>query len=292
MGSDPRGFTVTSTDAGDPAVEDTDERLAVARAAATAGGERALEDFRSDLPVETKAGPTDFVTEADRAAQRAVVSEIRETFPEDPIVGEEDETPSTVPDDGPAWVIDPIDGTANYVRGVHNWTTAVAAVVDGEPVAAVVVAPALGDVYAAGADGTTRNGEPIHVSTTTDPDAAAVCPTLWWSRDRRDEFAAIASAVVERFADCRRIGSAQYELALVADGALDATIANVYAHPWDTIAGAHLVRRAGGRVTDVEGDCWRHDARGIVASSGELHEEALAATRAGDRAANSSGEIE
>jgi len=258
-------------------------RLDVARSAAEAGGERALEDFRRDIPIETKDGPTDFVTEADRAAQRAVISEIRESFPDDPIVGEEDETPSTVPDSGPAWVIDPIDGTANYVRGVHNWTTAVAAVVDGEPVAAAVVAPALDDVYAAGAEGTTRNGEPIYVSETTDPEAAAACPTLWWSRERRDEFAAIAGAVVNTFADCRRIGSAQYELALVADGALDATLANVDAHPWDTIAGAHLVRQAGGRVTNVDGERWRHDVRGIVATSGELHEEALNVTRAGDR---------
>jgi len=88
---------------------------------------------------------------------------------------------------------------------------------------------------------------------------------------------------VNTFADCRRIGSAQYELALVADGALDATLANVDAHPWDTIAGAHLVRQAGGRVTNVDGERWRHDVRGIVATSGELHEEALNVTRAGDR---------
>lgn len=265
---------------------DPSERLAVARDAATAGGERALQDFRRDIPVETKAGPTDYVTEADRAAQDRVVAEIRESCPDDPIVGEEDESPSEVPESGPAWIIDPIDGTANYVRGMHAWTTAVAAVEDGEPVAAVVAAPALGDVYAAGTNGATRNGEPISVSETTDPDAAAVCPTLWWDRDRRDEFADLVGAAVRTFADCRRIGSAQYEFALVADGALDATLSNLRAFPWDTIAGAHLVRQAGGRVTDVHGDRWRHDARGIVASSGNVHEEALDVARAGDDAAN------
>ncbi|WP_081638786.1 inositol monophosphatase [Salinarchaeum sp. Harcht-Bsk1] len=263
---------------------DPAERLAVAREAATAGGERALQDFRGDVAVETKSGPTDYVTEADRAAQRTVVETIRDSFPDDPIVGEEDETPNSVPESGPAWVIDPIDGTANYVRGMHCWTTAVAAVEDGEPVAAVIAAPALGDLYAAGEDGATRNGDRISVASRSDPQEAAVCPTLWWSRDRREEFGAVADAVVRSFGDCRRIGSAQYELALVADGALDATIANVFASPWDTIAGAHVVRQAGGRVTDVEGERWRHDARGIVASSGEIHDEALEATQAGDGA--------
>jgi myo-inositol-1(or 4)-monophosphatase len=261
---------------------DPDERLAVARDAAAAGGERALQDFRRDIPVETKAGPTDFVTEADRAAQDRVVEAIRASYPEDPIVGEEDETPSEVPDSGTAWIIDPIDGTANFVREIPAWTTAVAAVEDGEPVAAVVAAPALGDVYAAAADGATRNGEPIAVSETTDPDAGAVCPTLWWDRERRDEFAAIADAAVHRFADVRRIGSAQYEFALVADGALDATLSNLRGYPWDTVAGAHLVRQAGGNVTDLEGDRWRHDSTGIVATSGRVHDAALDVARAGE----------
>jgi myo-inositol-1(or 4)-monophosphatase len=263
---------------------DTADRLAVARDAATAGGERALAGFRGELAIETKAGPTDFVTDADRAAQRRVVEEIRATYPDDPIVGEEDETPNEVPDSGPAWIIDPIDGTANFVRGIQAWTTAVAAVEDGEPVAAVVEAPALGDVYAAGSDGTTKNGDPIAVSETTDPAAGAVCPTLWWDREDRDEFAAVADAAVHSFADLRRFGSAQYEFALVADGALDATLSNVRAHPWDTVAGAHLVRQAGGRVTDVEGDRWRHDSTGIVATSGRVHDAALEVTRAGDAA--------
>lgn len=274
MGPDRGRSTVTT---------ESSERLAVAHAAAEAGGERALQDFRRAIDVETKDGPVDFVTEADRAAQRAVLSEIRDAYPDHPIVGEEDEVPSQIPDSGPAWVVDPIDGTTNYVGGQRTWTTAVAALEDGEPVAAVTTAPALGDVFAAGQDGATRNGEPISVSETAVPEEAILCPTLWWPSDRRDEFTAIAEAISHDFADCRRIGSAQLELALVADGGLDGTIANVRAQPWDTVAGAHIVRQAGGRVTDLEGDRWRHDARGIVASNGELHEDALEAARAGDR---------
>lgn len=263
---------------------DPSERLAVARAAAEAGGERALQEFRREIDVETKGGPTDYVTEADRAAQRAVVAEIRDAYPDDPIVGEEDETPSEIPESGPAWVVDPIDGTTNYVRGMPTWTTVVAALEDGEPVAAVIAAPALGDVYAAGQDGATKNGDSITVSATAVAAEAMVCPTLWLPRDRRAEFAGIVEAILHSFADARRIGSAQLELALVADGGLDATIASVRGAPWDTVAGAHVVRQAGGRVTDLEGERWRHDARGIVASNGEIHEEARDAALAGDRA--------
>jgi len=82
------------------------------------------------------------VTEADRAAQRTVIESIRETFPDDAIVGEEEDERKTVPETGAAWVIDPIDGTSNYVRDIRVWGTAVAAVVDGEPVAAATVARA------------------------------------------------------------------------------------------------------------------------------------------------------
>lgn len=262
-------------------VDDVQRRLAVARRAATAGGERALEEFREDLAVETKTGPTDLVTAADRAAQERVLGVIAETFPDEPVLGEEEGTIGELPEQGAAWIVDPIDGTKNFVRGFQCWTTAVAAVVDGEPVASAVAAPALEDLFAAGDGRATRNGETIAVSDDTEPAEAAVCPTLWWPPERRDEFAAIATEVVHRFDECRRIGSAQLELALVAADGLDATIANVRGAPWDTVAGTHLVRRAGGRVTDLEGERWRHDARGLVASNGGIHEEALAAARAG-----------
>jgi myo-inositol-1(or 4)-monophosphatase len=70
---------------------------------------------------------------------------------------------------------------------------------------------------------------------------------------------------------------------MVAAGSLEATITNVDPNPWDTVAGVHLVRQAGGRVTDLAGDRWRHDSRGLVASNGRAHDEVLAAARAIDR---------
>ena len=254
-------------------------RLDVARSAAEAGGERALEDFRRDIQIETKDGPTDFVTEADRAAQRAVVSEIRDSFPDDPIVGEEADALKEVPETGPAWIVDPIDGTNNYVGGIRAFGTAVATVVDGEPAGAAFDCPALSDTYRVGPDGAFRNDEPLSVSACADPEAATVCPTFWWDFDQREQYAMANRALVERFGDMRRFGCAQLELAMVASGALEGTMTNLRANPWDTVAGVQLVREAGGVVTDLEGERWRHDSDGLVASNGAIHDELLAAAR-------------
>jgi myo-inositol-1(or 4)-monophosphatase len=257
--------------------EDADDRLAVAERAATAGSEVAAQGFRQGLAVETKSDKTDVVTEADRETQRRVIEIIRETHLEDAIVGEEEDELKEVPEEGDAWVIDPIDGTNNYVRDIPFWTTSVAAVQDGEPVAAVNACPALDETFVAGDDGVRRNGVSVSVSEKTDPETFAVAPTIWWGFDRRDEYADVCKELVERFADVRRFGSAQVTLAMIAAGSLEGTVTNVDPNPWDTVAGVHLVRQAGGTVTDVHGDPWRHDSMGLVASNGEAHDELVAA---------------
>jgi myo-inositol-1(or 4)-monophosphatase len=256
-----------------------DERAAVALRAAEAGAAVAADSFRTDLAVERKGAKTDVVTQVDRDAQETVVETIRAAFPDDPIVGEEADALKAVPATGPAWIVDPIDGTSNYVGGSRAFGTAVAAVADGEPVAAATVCPALDDTYRLGPDGASRNGDPLAVSDRTDPEAATVCPTFWWDFDRRDQYAAATRAIVERFGDMRRFGCAQLELAMVAAGALEGAVTNLRANPWDTVAGVGLVREAGGVVTDLEGDRWRHDSAGLVASNGGVHDELLAAAR-------------
>ncbi|WP_435063917.1 inositol monophosphatase family protein [Halobaculum sp. EA56] len=257
-----------------------DGRAAVAEAAAAAGAAVAGEHFRRGIDVERKGGKTNVVTEADRESQRRVIERIRETYPDDAVVGEEEDERKTVPEEGAAWVIDPIDGTNNYVRDIRAFATAVAAVVDGEPVAAATALPAMDDVYLADGSATYRNGTEVTASARTDPETAAVSPTVWWDFDARDEYARACTEVVERFGDMRRFGSAQVTLAMVADGSLDGTITNVRCNPWDTVAGVHMVRAAGGTVTDLDGEPWRHDSRGLVASNGHLHDEVLAAARA------------
>jgi len=257
-----------------------DDRATVAERAARAGGAVALETFRAGIATEAKSGKTDLVTQADRDSQEEVSAVIEEAYPEEPIVGEEGEGVKEVPEEGPAWVIDPIDGTNNYVRGVRLWATSVAATMDGKPVAAANVVPALGDAYRAGESETTRNGEPVGVSDRTDPEAAIVALTAWRGSDRLDTYTTLWGELAHRFGDLRRYGSAQVTLSYVASGALDALCTNTDPNPWDTLAGVHLIRRAGGRVTDLDGGPWRGSG-GFVASNGtsEIHDAALEAAQ-------------
>ena len=272
---------------------DAHRRVAVAERAARAGGAVARQAFRGDLAVETKADKNDLVTESDRDAQRQVLSTVRAEFPNDAVVGEEDAVPmgpagdgaeilSEVPETGDTWVVDPIDGTANFARGLRTWATAVAAVADGDLAAAAVYLPATEDMYAAGAETGTRNGSTLSVSDRTDPETFAVAPVGRFERGSGDELGDIAAAVVDDLGDLRRLGSMQTTLAFVASGELDAAFSTYTPDPWDSLAGIHLVRRAGGTVTDLDGDPWTRDSDGIVASNGEAHEAVRAVVRAAE----------
>lgn len=244
---------------------------ALAREAARAGGAAASKRFRQQVDIETKDHKNDLVSEADRAAQEKVIETLRAES-DAPIVGEEDETRTEVPESGPAWIVDPIDGTANYLRGLRIWTTSVAAVEDGEPVAAATVLPALGDEYVVGDGEPERNGQSVSTSDRDDIETFAVDVLGWGPIGQRDAYASLSKAVVEQCGDMRRFGSMQSTLAAVASGELDAAVTTRQTPPWDSVAGVHLVRQAGGAVTDLDGDHWRHDSTGVVASNGLAHD--------------------
>lgn len=255
---------------------DATARLAVTQEAALSGADVAMGGYRGEFTVETKERALDSVTEFDRAVQRRIATLLREETPDAVIVGEEDlpnvETQTTVPDRGDAWVVDPIDGTNNFVAGNRNWGVAVAAVEDAEPLAAVNEFPALGDTYAAAADGAMRNGDPITVSDQSAPSAFTINPIFGFSPSHRQQMAEFVDTAVREFGEHRRFGCAQLVLSAVAAGELDAAVSSVRLHPWDTVAGVHLIRQAGGTVTDIDGDRWTKTSRGIVASNGEAHE--------------------
>lgn len=254
---------------------DAAERAGIAERAASAGADSALSLFRGELDVETKANPSDVVTEADRDAQRAVFDTIRGGYPDDPIVGEEEEALKTVPEEGPAWIVDPIDGTANYVRGNPIWCTSVAAVVDREAVAGATILPALGESYVADDSATRLNGESVSVSERSDPAAAQVATTLWWGFMDGGDHAETIGRLGRQFGDIRRFGSAQATLAMVASGRVDAAASPITPNSWDSVTGVQLIRNAGGVVTDVHGERWEVGSEGLVASNGHLHDALL-----------------
>lgn len=260
-------------------------RAALAERAVRAGGVVARESFREGFEGEAKAGKNDLVSAADRDAQLQVIATIHQEFPGATLVCEEDVEPvdvgselelvDSVSDTGDAWVVDPIDGTGNYLRGIRFWGTSVAAVTDGEPVAAATYLPALEDIYSAGPESVTLNDSSMQVSERTDPETFAVGLNGWWPVRGRSEWAGLFEGAITRFGDVRRFGSMQGVLALVAAGSLDAAFMPTRPHPWDSLAGVHLIRRAGGTATDVRGDTWQVDSDGLVVSSGQAHDVVL-----------------
>lgn len=276
------------------------QRAALVERAARAGGAVARDAFRGPLAVETKADKNDLVTDADRETQQQIVHTIATEFPDEPFVCEEDiEMPGAgkdsaggtagqrtgpmledVPNGGPCWVVDPIDGTANFARGNVLWASSVAAVVDGETVAAATYLPAVQDIYTVGPDSATRNGQRLSVSDRTDPETFAVALVAAWSPDLSERFGTLARTVNERFGDSRRYGTLQATLGFVASGELEAAVTTEETTPWDTISGVELVRSAGGVVTDLDGNRWTNDSDGLVASNGKAHDEILAAIEA------------
>lgn len=258
--------------------EPTDAELV--RCAATRGAETALEHFRTDIAVETKRSSVDFVTAADYAAQRRIVEYLDRHRPDDAIVAEETGHASALPADGRAWVIDPIDGTGNFVRGSPIWTTSVTLVADTEPVASVNVMPATGDTFIANADGITLNGQPAGVSDRTDPGTFAIAAMMGWGPGAADRAAAVAGTIVDRFGELHRFRTGQTTMSMVAAGHLDGGLTFSAGAPWDRIAGVHLIRAAGGVATDLDGEPWQMDASGLVVSNGHAHEALLDAVTA------------
>ena len=260
---------------------DASTRLTLADEAARTGGELARGGFRGELTVESKENAMDSVTEFDREVQRRIAGMLREEDPDATIVGEEDlpdvETRTTVPESGDAWIVDPIDGTNNFVVGNRVWGVAVSAVEDGDCVAAVNEFPSMGDSYAAGAGETTRNGEPCSVTDRADPETFTINPIFGLSPHHRRKLSEYVDVIADEFGDSRRFGSSQFALSSVAAGELDAAVSGVRLAPWDTVGGVHLVRQAGGKVTDLDGERWTPTASGIIASNGEAHDELVAA---------------
>jgi myo-inositol-1(or 4)-monophosphatase len=278
----------------------SDDRVDHVEAVARAGADVALDGFRTGVAPETKGGADrvvdagDVVTTADRGAQRACLDAIRDRFPDDAVVAEEEDARKTLPGSGVVWVVDPIDGTYNFARDLPAWATAVAVVADGGTIAAATVAPALGEAYAVDRAGVTRvagradgsrGGTPLSVSERETPEAFAVAYAVVPRFGDRGAYADGVADMVERFGETRRVGSLQLVLARVAAGALEGTVTPQPVNPWDSVGGVRMIRAAGGVVTDVDGDPWHPGSDGLVASNGAAHGELLAVARrmAGER---------
>lgn len=227
-----------------------------------------------DLRIETKPDLTP-VTDADQSVERVLRETLAAARPDDALLGEE--YGGTAVFAGRQWVIDPIDGTKNFVRGVPVWATLIALLEDGVPVVGVVSAPALGRRWWAGTGagafssfgGRTR---PISVSGVDALDAASLSYsdlTAGWE-DRRDAFVALTDAVwrVRAYGDF-------WSYCLLAEGAVDIAV-EPEVKLWDLAALDVVVREAGGAFTNLAGAPGPHGGS-AVATNGSLHEKVLAA---------------
>jgi myo-inositol-1(or 4)-monophosphatase len=252
--------------------------LELAERAAVRGGELVARE--GPAPVAEAKGPGDYVTEVDRASEQAIREVLLEGSPDIPVLGEE----AGGPGGSRSWVVDPLDGTTNYLHGFPIVGVSVALVEDGRPTVGVVHAPFLGQTFlgARGLGAWVRTGgRAVEARVSGRPVEQAVVGTGFPFR-RKDilpRYLAAFEACLERFEDLRRPGAAALDLAWVAAGAFEGFFELGLA-PWDVAAGALLIEEAGGVVSDWEGgpDYLSGD---VLAGSPAIHAALLEIARRG-----------
>lgn len=207
---------------------------------------------RTRALVETKSTGTDMVTEIDRAAERSIVDTILAARPDDGLLGEEGARRDGT--SGVRWIIDPLDGTTNYLYGHPGFNVSIGVEHDGVVVAGIVHDPLNRDVFTAVLGrGARRNGVEIATSTETRLSHALVATGFSYEPERRARQAGVLQQVIPQVRDIRRMGAAAVDLCSVACGRVDAFYERGL-QPWDHAAGGLIAREAGARVGDLQGD--------------------------------------
>lgn len=217
-------------------------------------------------------GRADLVTAVDEASERAIEAHIRSAFPSDAFVAEE--FSATVASDGRRWIVDPIDGTTNFVHG-HPFACVSIAFADAKgPAVGVIHAPFLGEVYhAIRGGGAFLNGERIAVSDVTDPSASLFATGFPFKNGKgaTEPYFRLVAEMVAGTHGVRRAGAAALDLAYVACGRVDGYF-EIGLSSWDLAAGVLLVSEAGGRISGWDGDTEGPLESGrILATNGHLH---------------------
>jgi len=206
---------------------------------------------RARSSVDTKSSGTDMVTEMDRAAEALIVERIVQARPHDGVLGEEGtDRPSR---SGVRWVVDPIDGTTNYLYGHPGFAVSIAAEIDGVMSVGVVHDPLHQEVFTATLDGGAfRNREPIRVSAETNLAHALIASGFAYDPDRRRRQAEVLAHVLPNVRDLRRMGAASVDLCSVACGRVDAYYERGL-QPWDHAAAGLIAAEAGAIVGNLDG---------------------------------------
>jgi myo-inositol-1(or 4)-monophosphatase len=211
------------------------------------------------------------VTEVDRAAEHLIVDALRDARPADGIIGEEGAAREGT--SGIRWLVDPIDGTTNFLYGLPGWAVSIAAVDDDGPVAGAVAVPTFAELFSgARGHGAHLDGRAIRCSTKADLATALVGTGFSYQPDRRVHQGLAMAALLPRVRDVRRFGAAAVDLCSVAAGRLDVYYEEGLA-PWDLAAGEIIAREAGAVLSDTTGGPVRPGS--VVACPPQLHQPFL-----------------
>lgn len=253
------------------------QALATAQEAAHRAGEVILSYYSSSYEIQSK-GVDNPVTSADLAANRVLHETLLGAFPEAGWLSEESADNAARLQRDYVWIIDPIDGTREFIQGLDEFVIVVAFVVQQQVEVAVTYNPVRRELwYACRGQGAFCNGQPIHVSPTAHlPGALVLASRSETGRGEWDRFHNILTV--------RPMGSVAYKLAQVAQGKCDLTFSLVPKNEWDICAGTLLVTEAGGQVTDLQGQPFRFNQpetlrAGIIATNGLLHAQVVCLTQ-------------
>jgi myo-inositol-1(or 4)-monophosphatase len=203
--------------------------------------------------VSTKSTRTDVVTAADRAVERLVVEHLRDVRPDDTVLGEEYGATGPAADGEVRWVLDPIDGTVNYLYGLAPYAVSLAAQMDGEVVAGVVREATTGEEWTATrGGGAFRDGRRLRGSDVTELGQSLIATGFAYDPARRAHQARVIAALLPEVRDIRRLGAAAVDLCLAAEGRVDAYFEKGL-NPWDYAAGGLIAEEAGLRVSGLSG---------------------------------------
>lgn len=252
---------------------DIDQTIAVGEKATRAAGAVLCDHFGKALAIRKK-GVIDLVTEADLAAEQAIITTLRSAFPRHLIHAEE--SGRSGDDPRHVWIVDPLDGTTNFAHHLPLFAVSIAYQSEGRTMAAWVYNPITDQLFSAVRDqGAYCNGQPIRSSQTDQLEEALLVTGFAYNIREKME------PVMVRFRRClavaqgvRRLGSAALDLCLVANGSFDGFWEEDL-KPWDTAAGALIVTESGGRVTDFQGQPHDPDRLEILATNGRIHAQLM-----------------
>ncbi len=256
--------------------------LDVANQAASAGGHVLRRYWRDGVELRDKSlqgGKSyDLVSDADLESQSVIVNLLQDAFPNHAVMGEEDLAADV--DAEHLWIVDPLDGTNNFVHHIPHFAVSIAYFRGGRPTVGVVLNPVTGDLYTATiGGGAFHNGHPIHTSKTDALSQSLVGCGFYYDRGHmmRSTLSAIQEFFVQDIHGIRRFGTAALDLCAVAAG-MFGVFFEYKLSPWDFAAGQLIVTEAGGTVTDAKGEPLPIAQSSVLATAAALHSAALEIT--------------